>query len=273
MGTNTQYLVEWEGEDKSGKPWDDSWVDKEGVGSYHMRMYTQRLNAIESNIVSVDLKPVFHAARKSVAHAVAIARTRCKPRIHHVPIPELNLEALGMAFLRVLQHPGKLQLSTKKSTRCIPIEETKDKSDGVVTYSITYKHMDDIAAFCQFERHMSSLSAKGALRHNIGRASNLDLMCIGMPLEFLFSKNKTVPGMGSFIIAFPTVHVNGAYGKVQPPAFGKHSTAMLKEQKNLNILVDYIKDTIPDEHTLVEKGWRELPRGRTMLPKEVAVPS
>lgn len=69
-----------------------------------------------------------------------------------------------MAFLRVLQHPGKLQLSTKKSTRCIPIEETKDKSDGVVTYSITYKHMDDIAAFCQFERHMSSLSAKGALR-------------------------------------------------------------------------------------------------------------
>ena len=74
-------------------------------------------------------------------------------------------------------------------------------------------------------------------------------------------------------LLFPTVHINGAYGKVQPPSYGKKSTAMLKNQKNINLLVDYIKESIPNEHPLVGKGWRALPRGRTTLDGNVAVPS
>ena len=60
---------------------------------------------------------------------------------------------------------------------------------------------------------------------------------------------------------------------VQPPAYSKTSTAMLKNQKNINLLVDYIKESIPDDHPLVGKGWRALPRGRTTLDDNVAGPS
>ena len=105
---------------------------------------------------------------------------------------------------------------------------------------------------------MSSESAKGALRFNIGRDSNKDMVCVGMPLEFLFSLNNAIAGLGSFTISFPKVHINGAYGKVQLPPYVKKSTAMLKQQKNINLRVDYIKQTIPEEHPLVAKGWSEL---------------
>ena len=98
-----------------------------------------------------------------MGHAVAIAKTQCRPRIHFLPIDMLNLQPLGMAFLDVVQFPGKLLLSTNKSQRKIPIKETKGK-DGIHSYSVTYDKIEDVAAFCQFEHHMSSQSAKGALR-------------------------------------------------------------------------------------------------------------
>lgn len=271
-GSKMQYLVEWDGEEAPGKPWDNSWHDEESVGSFHVRVYTRRLVSIESKMVTVDMKPIMYTVRKSVAHAVALAKTKVRPTIHFMPIEVLNLEVLGMAFLEMVQRPGKLNLSLKKSERMLPIKKAKG-DDGFITYSVIYEKMEDIAAFAQFEHFLTADTGTGALRYKLGRKSNLDMMVVGMPLEFMFTRNKAIEGMGSFVISFPTAHINGMYGKVQPPQFGKNSKAMLKQQENINLLVEYIKKTIPDEHPLVAKGWRELPRGRTMLTDAVAVPS
>ena len=65
-------------------------------------------------MVLVDLKPVVYSTRKSVAHAVmhavAITKTQCRPRAHFLEIDMLNLQPLGMAFLDIVQFPGKLLL-------------------------------------------------------------------------------------------------------------------------------------------------------------------
>ena len=152
LGSNLQYLVEWDGLDHHEQPWPDTWEFEANIGSFHLNAYTRRLTFIESKMVSVDLQPVMYSTRKSVAHAVAIAKTQCRPRIHFLEIDMLNLQALGMAFLEILQFPGKLLFSTNKSQRKIPIKETKGK-DGVHSYSVTYDKIEDVAAFCQFEHH------------------------------------------------------------------------------------------------------------------------
>ena len=157
LGSNLQYLVEWDGLDHHEQPWPDTWEFEANIGSFHLNAYTRRLTSIESKMVSVDLQPVMYSTRKSVAHAVAIAKTQCRPRIHFLEIDMLNLQALGMAFLEIVQFPGKLLLSTNKSQRKIPIKETKGK-DGVHSYSVTYDKIEDVAAFCQFEHHVSSQS-------------------------------------------------------------------------------------------------------------------
>ena len=272
VGSERQYKVEWAGSDQHGNPWADSWQCECDVGDYHVNMYTRRLLCVESKLVSVNLQPVVYAVRKSVAHAVVLAKTKCKPRVHFVPIEVLSLEALGMAFLEMVQHPGMLNLSKKKSARTLPIQMTKG-SDGFTMYSVTYSNMEDISAFTQFEHFLSPNAGKGALRYNVGRKSNQDLMVVGMPLEFSFTRSKSVKGMGSFVISFPTAHINGKFGTLQPPPFSNKSKAPLKDQKFKELLADYCKETIPDTHELVRKGWRELPRSRTSLPAHVAVPS
>ena len=272
IGPERKFLVEWAGVDKDGQPWDDWWLDERDVGSFHVNVYMRRLLSVESKVVSVDLKPVVYTVRKSVAHAVALAKTKARPRVHFLEINVLDIEALGMAFLELVQFPGKLNVSQKKSERKVPIKKTKEDG-GITMYSVVYENMEDIAAFTQFEHFLAHDTATGALRYKLGRASNEDLMCVGMPLEFSFSQNKSIEGMGSFMVSFPTVHINGKFGTVQPPAFGKNSKAPLKEKKNRDLLADYIMATIPDSHSLVTKGWRELPRGCTSLPAHVAVPS
>ena len=44
-----------------------------------------------------------YSTRKSVAHAVAVAKTQCRARTHFLEIDMLNLQPLGMAFLDIVQ--------------------------------------------------------------------------------------------------------------------------------------------------------------------------
>ena len=104
LGSNLQYLVEWDGLDHHEQPWPDTWEFEANIGSFHLNAYTRRLTSIESKMVLVNLKPVrVLYAQKSVAHTVAIAKIQCMPRIHFLPIDMLNLQPLGMAFLGIVQ--------------------------------------------------------------------------------------------------------------------------------------------------------------------------
>ena len=114
LGSNLQYLVEWDGLDHHEQPWPDTWEFEANIGSFHRNAYTRRLTSIESKMVSVDLQPVMYSTRKSVAHAVAIAKTQCRPRIHFLEIDMLNLQAHQR---RLRQGPAADRRPTARSRR------------------------------------------------------------------------------------------------------------------------------------------------------------
>ena len=99
------------------------------------------------------------------------------------------------------------------SRRTIPIQTSKD-ADGTINHSLVYKEMEDVATFCAFEHFVSTESAAGALRFNLGRASNVDLMVVGVPMIFNMSTNRAVPGTVTFTVTFATVHVKLSTGSM-----------------------------------------------------------
>ena len=48
LGSNLQYLIEWDGHDDHELPWPDSWEFEASIGSYHINAYTRRLTCISS---------------------------------------------------------------------------------------------------------------------------------------------------------------------------------------------------------------------------------
>lgn len=263
-----EYLVEWEGKDSDGKPWPDWWVPASWVDDASIAAYDRKLLGIETKMVTVDVSPLVYLARKSVAHAVMLAKTKMRPRLHRLQLDALTLQPLAEAVLQMLTRPARLSVASMASRRTLPITITKD-ADGTINHSLVYKEMDDVATFCAFEHFVSTESAAGALRFNLGRASNVDLMVVGVPMIFNMSTNRAVPGTVTFTITFATVHVNGLYGT---PTFPHMKKGLLTKQQIRAKLVRYCMDTIPDAHPLVAKGWRNLPEGTFTLPKEVAVP-
>ena len=52
--------------------------------------------------------------------------------------------------------------------------------------------------------------------YKIGRDSNVDMMCVGMPVSFNAAFNRSA-GLVTSMITFPTLHFNGHVGTITPP--------------------------------------------------------
>ena len=130
-----EYEVEWEGLDASGDSWPNWWVPKNWMTDILIATYRKALFAVESKLVSVDMKPLVYLARKSVAHAVALAKTKARPRQHLLTLDALAHEDLAKAFLNLIACPGKLLVSTQRSKRTLPIQKKKD-SDGTLNFYV-----------------------------------------------------------------------------------------------------------------------------------------
>ena len=95
-GGGIELLVRWHGKNpETNKPWDDSFEPEAGVADDLIDEYFARVRSVESKVVSrVDVRPLFHLARRSLAHAVCLDITRAEPMEHDVPLDALSLEAL-----------------------------------------------------------------------------------------------------------------------------------------------------------------------------------
>jgi len=67
----------------------------------------------------------------------------------------------------------------RTGTDRLPIIETG--GDGAV--QVQYLQMEQIAKFASLEETFGKDKAKGLLIHNLGRASNLDMQAVALPLE------------------------------------------------------------------------------------------
>ena len=259
-GGGIELLVRWHGKNKeTNKPWDDSFEPEVGVADDLIDEYFARVRSVESKVVPrVDVRPLFHLARRSLAHAVCLDITRAEPMEHDVPIDALSLEALAIPFLEmVAARAGGLAIDTHYD------------SDGTMNKQVALKKMARIADFCVFEHLVDGAKAYGAMRYDIGRTTNKEISVVGPPLVFTASFNRKLDGVVSFSVRFPTVRINGASGGPTPPQLP--TSHMLKRASVMDQVVQYVKDNLPSTHGLVGKGWTALPAMQWEVDDDVAV--
>ena len=108
------------------------------------------------------------------------------------------------------------------------------------------------------------------LIHNLGRASNVDMQAVALPLVFTAKPHKKVRRAMVVTMKFNTVLINGAYGT---PRFPRTLKGALKQSKNRDKVVQYIRKVTPRSHPLFSKGWTKLPITSYELPDAQAVPA
>ena len=140
-----EYLVQWAPKD-NGNPWDDTWEPENFITKALLDAYKSTLAL--SKMVTVDVAPLLHFVRQKVAHAVATAKTQCRPREHDMPLECLALQVIALAFLELVRSPTAFSLMDCKEGEegghfKLPLVHTIDengaparaKSMGVVSSS------------------------------------------------------------------------------------------------------------------------------------------
>ena len=122
-----------------------------------------------------------------------------------------------------------------------------------VTYELQIKDPSAVGDFCAFEKFLPEKTAMGALRYNLGRASNLDFVVVS-PINMFFTDNKLQEGMVTFKVEFSTTKGNGITGVMTPPHLGENSKNPLKTASYRNNLLAYAKNNMPRTHALFKNG-------------------
>ena len=110
----------------------------------------------------------------------------------------------------------------------LPIHYTKDPDDGVECWQVNLTEMSQVAGFCALHSFLGCKQGVGALRYEIGRASNVEIMVVGVPMVFKVIGNRS-DGLVTTTVTFPTCWVNGTWGTMTPPP---QITGMLREERH-----------------------------------------
>ena len=102
-----EYLVVWEPK-SNGDPWDDTWEPENYITEELKESFKSTLAL--SKQVRVDVAPLLTFVRQKVAHAVAFAKTQCRPREHCLPLECLSLQEIAVAFLELARSPTSLSM-------------------------------------------------------------------------------------------------------------------------------------------------------------------
>jgi hypothetical protein len=263
-----KFLIKWAGTKRNGEPHENSWEPVSGVSDGLVDDYFARIEQMEKKEVTADISPLVNQARKMVKERLSTGSTKCRPRVHEVQLDGLSLKALALAFLEIVRRPSNVWLrssadSHDKTAKPLPIEYTKDPSDGVECWQVNLLNIDQVAGFCALHSFLGCKDGVGAMRYNIGRASNVEIMLVGVPMVFKVIGNRS-DGLVTTTITFPTVWVNGTWGTMTPPP---QRTGMLRDTAHFNRVLAYAKKYLPPTHPLAAKGWKCMPAGMHTLPQ------
>ena len=263
-----RFLLQWAGVARNGKPYGDSWEGINNVGAPLVDEYFQDIEKTEKKIVSVDVSPLVNQAREKVKTVLTTAKTQCRPRVHEVPLEALTLKELALAFLDVVRRPRNVWLRSTadrldKTGKLLPLGYTKDPDDGVECWQVNLTEMSHVAGFCALHSFLGCKQGVGALRYDIGRASNDEVMVVGVPMVFKVIGNRS-DGLVTTTMTFPTCWINGRWGTMTPPP---QITGMLREDKHFNAVLAYAKTYLPPAHPLAAMGWKRMPGGMHTLPR------
>jgi hypothetical protein len=103
-----EYLIALAGTDENGDAWPDSREPEELYTDDVVTKFESKLNRARSLVVEVDAGPLVDLARNSVARAVCIAKTKCRPRQRCLDLPQFAAAPLAEALLEVVRQPFAL---------------------------------------------------------------------------------------------------------------------------------------------------------------------
>ena len=261
--SNLEYLVAWKPA-HDGTAYEPSWEPAAFANASLRRSYHQ-LASLPPIIVSADVRPLIGRALRAVWAAVTLAKTRARPRVHEVLLPEISLPELGAAFLTAVASPWLLRGGAATGDPLPVLSSTGD--DGVETKEVVMTELAAISALCGF--HHYSTSATGLLHHTIGRESDGSMLAVGMPVMLKVTNNRR-DGLVTTSIQFPTVLFNGGTGEPQPPPATK---GMLKKEVNKIKLTKFVRALTPATHPLAVHGWTAQPDHVLKLPNPINLPT
>jgi hypothetical protein len=263
-----KFLIRWAGAKRNGEAYEDTWEPVSGVGDGLVDDYFTRIEQAEKMEVTADVSPLVNQARKMVKERLTTGKDKCRPRVYEVPLEGLTLKAVALAFLEIVRRPRDIWLRCSADTRDktakpLPIEYTKDPTDGVECWQVNLLTMQQVAAFCALHSFLGCTEGVGCMRFDIGRPSNVEIMLVGVPLVFKVIGNRG-DGLVTTTMTFPTCWVNGTWGTMTPPP---QISGMLREEEHFNKVLAYAKKYLPATHPLAQKGWKRMPGGMHTLPQ------
>ena len=130
-----------------------------------------------------------------------------------MPLEALTLKELALAFLDVVRRPRNVWLRSTadrldKTGKLLPLGYTKDPDDGVECWQVNLTEMSHVAGFCALHSFLGCKQGVGALRYDIGRASNDEVMVVGVAMVFKVIGNRS-DGLVTTTMTFPTCWING----------------------------------------------------------------
>ena len=241
VGGAREWLVCWAETDERGKPYPPLWVKTKHVRKPLIDDY---LLGRVPRLVEVDARPLDTLVQRSVAQAamMVMGKNESFGRVHEIEIGALSLRSLALHYFEgVVARYGM----TPKYMH--------EPHGDEVTYELQIKDPSMVGDFCAFESFMPENTAVGALRYNLGRASNTDFVVVS-PINMFFTDNKLQEGCVTFKVEFSTIKGNGVTGTMTPPHLGEKSKNPLKDQVYRNVLRAYVSDKLPRTHALFRNG-------------------
>ena len=244
-GGKRQALCRWAGVNKkTGLKWDDSWEPEDNLTSDQLEEAGTHAGIAElsEEVGPLNIAPLVFVAIKAFARVLTLAKTACRPKQHKFLLDMLRLEVLAMAFFEVV------------TRLCGGKANVEVFGDGK---QLKIKTMAGVDKFLQLQKYLDTQKAIGALRFDIGRASNTDMMVVGIPILFTWKPDAQIPGLGTLKAEIATVHINGDDGHLDYPSMQK---GMLTKEKHREAVRAYVKATIPATHPLRDRArWHLLP--------------
>ena len=98
-----KFFIKWAGVKRNGEAYDNTWEPVSGVGDGLVDDYFARIEQTEKMEVTADISPLVNQARSVVKERLTTGKTKCRPRVHEVPLEGITLKAVAMAFLEIVR--------------------------------------------------------------------------------------------------------------------------------------------------------------------------
>ena len=242
------WLVAWDGVDKDGNPWADSWQLTKDVREPLRSDFLDKKKQRVARLIQVDVQPTDLLVQRAMSDNLMKQVTASFGHVFETEIPALSLHDVAIHYLQSVAARFGLE-----------VHKQYNPTDKSTTYAVTLADQEQIGSFCSFEKVAPTGTAVASLRFKLGRASNEDATIVGALQLRAEADVKRTPGLVKFMAEYHEAWINGATGNIVGPHLSADSDSPLKDEKTMRDVITYARRRMPDTHRLMAKGWAALP--------------